>query len=167
MDNIVLDLGETIKGDSTLEGYVDKIEILSYSNNVAMQVTNDVSNKERTSGKPYLGEFNLTKYVDGSTSSLNEYCCAGKVIPVANIICGRNSGLQDGKTLPFIVYTLDNVIISSVNVSGGSGGKPVESLSLNFTKIKWEITSQKIDGSKKGTSASTWDLTSNKLLSAK
>lgn len=163
MDAILLDLGDAIKGDSKLEGYVDKIEVMSYSHNVAMQVTNDVSNKERTSGRPHIGEFTLTKFLDGATPMLNEYCCAGKSLPKAIITIGRNSGEDNGKTMPLIVYTLSNVVISNVSVSGGAGGKPVETLSLNFTKIKWELTSQKDDGSKEGTAASTWDLTANKI----
>ncbi|QNA89237.1 type VI secretion system tube protein Hcp [Massilia sp. Dwa41.01b] len=164
MDAIILDLGDTIKGDSALEGYTDKIELMSYSHNVAMQVTNDVSNRERTSGRPHIGEFTVTKFLDGSTPTLNEYCCAGKSIPTAMITVGRNSGDDSGKTVPLIVYTLSNAIISNVSVSGGSGGKPVETLSLNFTAIKWELTSQKTDGSKEGTAAATWDLSNNKLV---
>ena len=46
--------------------------------------------------------------------------------------------------------------------AGGSGGKPVETISLNFTKIKWELTAQKDDGTKEGTAASTWDMAANK-----
>jgi type VI secretion system secreted protein Hcp len=165
MDAIILDLGSTIKGDSMLEGYVDKLEIMSYNHVVLMQVTNDVSNSERTSGKPIIGEFFITKYVDSSTPALNEYCCSGKPIAEAKIIVGRNAAEGSGKLMPFIIYTLSNVIISSVGASGGnSGGKPVESLNLNFTKIKWELTTQKHDGTKEGTAASTWDLTANKLI---
>jgi len=78
MDAIILDLGADIKGECMLEGYPDKIEVMSYSHNVAMQVTNDVSNSERTSGKPHVGEMSLTKFLDQSTPTLNEYCCAGK-----------------------------------------------------------------------------------------
>ncbi|HEY1028010.1 MAG TPA: Hcp family type VI secretion system effector [Pseudomonas sp.] len=164
MDAIILDLGNDIKGDSLLEGYTDKIELMSYSHNVAMQVTNDVSNSERTSGKPHVGELSVTKFVDTSTPSLNEYCCAGKPITKATITIGRNAAESDGKLLPFIVYTIDNVVISSVSVTGGVGGKPVETLLLNFTKIKWELTAQKGDGTKEGTAASTWDLAANKLV---
>ncbi len=164
MDAIILDLGADIKGDCVLEGYADKIELMSYSHNVAMQVTNDVSNTERTSGKPHIGEFTVTKFVDVSTPTLNEYCCAGKAITEVKVTVGRNAAESDGKVMPFIVYTMNNVVLSNVSVSGGSGGKPVETLSLNFTKIKWELTSQKNDGSKEGTAASTWDLAANKLI---
>lgn len=162
MDAIILDLGTDIKGDCVLDGYADKIELMSFSHNVAMQVTNDVSNTERTSGKPMLGEFNVTKFIDGSTPTLNQYCCSGKDIKEAKVIIGRNAAASDGKILPFITYTLSNVLMSNISVSGGAGGKPVETLSFNFTKIKWELTSQKSDGSKEGASASTWDLTANK-----
>mgnify|MGYP002757984369 CR=1 FL=1 len=91
MDAIILDLGDDIKGDSLIEGYKDKIEIMSYSHNVAMQVTNDVSNTERTSGKPFVSEFTLTKFIDTSTPNLNLYCVSGKPITQAKITIGRNA----------------------------------------------------------------------------
>ncbi|WKE64481.1 Hcp family type VI secretion system effector [Gallaecimonas kandeliae] len=166
MDAIILDLGSDIKGDCTLEGFTDKIELMSYSHNVAMQVTNDVSNTERTSGKPHIGEFTVTKFVDVSTPTLNEYCCAGKDISEMTLTVGRNAAESNGQVMPFIVYTMNNVVLSNVSVSGGTGGKPVETLSFNFTKIKWEVTSQKSDGSKEGTAASTWDLAANKVITS-
>ncbi|WP_432723265.1 Hcp family type VI secretion system effector [Jeongeupia wiesaeckerbachi] len=162
MDAIILDLGTDIKGECTLEGYTDKIELMSYSHNVAMQVTNDVSNTERTSGKPHIGEFTVTKFADAATPSLNQYCCSGKSLPTVIITVGRNAAESDGKIMPFITYTLTNVVFSNVSVSGGAGGKPVETLSLNFTKIKWDLTTQKSDGAKKGSAATTWDLAANK-----
>lgn len=50
MDAIFLKL-DNIKGESQVEGFEDQIEIMSYSHNVAMQVNNDVSLTERTSGR--------------------------------------------------------------------------------------------------------------------
>ncbi|EGT0661457.1 MULTISPECIES: Hcp family type VI secretion system effector [Citrobacter] len=158
MDAIFLKLDD-IKGESQVDGFKDQIEIMSFSHNVAMQVNNDVSNTERTSGRAHVGEMSLTKFVDLSTPKLNEYCCSGKMIKEAVLTLCRN---DDGKMLPFIVYTLDNVIISHLSVSGGSGGKPVETMSLNFTKIKWEITAQKLGGQKEGNVSSVWDMAMNK-----
>ncbi len=51
---------------------------MSYSHNVAMQVTNDVSNTERTSGRAHVGEMSLTKFVDLATPVLNESAVAVK-----------------------------------------------------------------------------------------
>lgn len=53
MDAIFLKL-DNIKGESQVEGFEDQIEIMSYSHNVAMQVNNDVSLTERTSGRRML-----------------------------------------------------------------------------------------------------------------
>ncbi|ASG64223.1 type VI secretion effector protein (Hcp) [Kluyvera genomosp. 3] len=157
MDAIFLKL-DKIDGESQVKGFEKQIEIMSYSHNVAMQVTNDVSNTERTSGRAHVGEMSMTKFVDLSTPTLNEYCCSGRVIPTAVLTLCRN---DNGNMLPFIVYTFTNAIISHLSVSGGSGGKPVETLSLNFTKIKWEITAQKLGGEKEGNASSVWDLAQN------
>lgn len=165
MDAIILDLGSDVKGDSLLEGFKDKIEIMSYSHNVAMQVTNDQSNTERTSGRPHIGEFTLTKFVDSSTPTLNQLCTNGGHLAEAKITVTRNSAAAaDAPLMAFITYTLSNVIISNLSVSGGSGGKPVETMSLNFTKIKWELTAQKLDGNKEGVSAATFDIAANKKV---
>ena len=55
MDAIFLKI-DPIKGDSNVDGYVDQIEIMSFSHNVAMQVTNDVSNTNRTSVSYYTSD---------------------------------------------------------------------------------------------------------------
>lgn len=157
MDAIFLKLDD-IAGESLAKGFEKQIEIMSYSHNVAMQVTNDVSNTERTSGRAHVGEMSLTKFVDLSTPTLNEYCCSGKMIKEAVLTLCRN---DNGAMLPFIVYTLTNCVVSHLSVSGGSGGKPVETMSLNFTKIKWEITAQKSSGEKEGNASSVWDMAQN------
>lgn len=53
MDAIFLKL-DNIKGESQVEGFEVQIEIMSYSHNVAMQVNNDVSLTERTSGRAHV-----------------------------------------------------------------------------------------------------------------
>lgn len=158
MDVIFLKL-DNIEGESQAKGFEKQLEIMTFSHNVAMPVTNDVSNNERTSGRAHVGEMSLTKFVDLATPKLNEYCCSGKMIKEAVLTLCRN---DNGKMLPFIIYTLTNVVISHLSVSGGSGGKPVETMSLNFTKIKWEITAQKSDGQKEGNVSSVWDVAMNK-----
>ncbi|MDQ1523764.1 MAG: type secretion system secreted protein Hcp, partial [Pyrinomonadaceae bacterium] len=52
MDVIILDMGKDVTGESSLTDYAGKMELLSFSHGVAMQITGDLSNTERTSGKP-------------------------------------------------------------------------------------------------------------------
>lgn len=157
MDVILLDLPD-VEGTSQLAGYEKKIELLSYSHGVAAQVTGDVSNTERTSGRPMHQDFNVSKYIDRTTPTLNQNCCEGKAFATATITVGRNDA---GVVIPLIVYTLTNVVISSVSVGGGGGDKPVENLSLNYASITWDFSTQKEEGGKEGTIQGKWDLSTN------
>jgi len=156
-DVIILDI-PTIKGTSAITGFTDKIECLSYSHGVSIQVTGDVSNSERTSGKPNHQDFHLTKYVDPSTPLLNQNCCMGQNLGKSTITIGRNDA---GKFLPLIIYTLQNTVVSSVSVGGGGGDKPVETLSLNYGAIQWQYTVQKDAGGQEGQVPASWNLATN------
>ena len=156
-DIIILDI-PTIKGTSAMTAFTDKIECLSYSHGVSIQVTGDTSNSERTSGKPNHQDFHITKYVDQSTPLLNQNCCMGQNLGQTTITIGRNDA---GAFLPLIVYTLNDTVISSVSVGGGGGGKPVETLSLNYSAIKWQYTVQKEAGGQEGQVPGSWNVATN------
>lgn len=156
-DVILIDL-PSLEGTSQLKGYEKKIECLSYSHGVSMQVTSDISNTERTSGRSRHQDFVLTKYIDKTTPMLNQHCCEGKAFPTATITIGRNDA---GVVIPLIVYSLTNVVISSVSVGGGGGDKPVENFALNYASIKWDFSTQKEEGGKEGTVQGKWDLSTN------
>ena len=158
MDLLLFKPGDDIKGESQIKGHEDWIELFSYSHGISMQVTSDQSNTMRTSGKPTHQEFTVTKYLDGATPKLNEYCNKGDSIGTCTVIIGRN---DNGAALPIITYTLEEVVISSIEVRGGGGAKPVEELSLNYTKIKWEYVQQKSSTEKKGNNSTVWDLKKN------
>ena len=142
MDVIILDMGPHVKGESNLSGYKDKMELLSFSHGVAMQMTGDISNSERTSGRPNHQDMTVTKYLDSASPVLYQNCCEGKTFPQVDIIVGRN---DSGKIVELIRYTLKNVLISSVSVGGGGGDKPVETLTLNYGQITWQFSSPKRD----------------------
>ena len=158
MDQITMKM-DPIKGESQLAEFKEEIEILSYSHGVSMQVTGDVSNTERTSGKPNVQDFTLTKYADLATNPLNQSCCEGKIFPSALITISRNDG---GKSIKLMTYTLENVVISSISIGGGGGDKPVETLSLNFAKIEWNYIAQLEAGGAAGNIPGTWDIALNK-----
>ena len=72
MDVLLCKFDPDIPGTSTLDKYAKQIELLSFSHGVAMQITGDISNTERTSGKPNHQDFTVTKYLDQSSPKLNE-----------------------------------------------------------------------------------------------
>jgi type VI secretion system secreted protein Hcp len=152
MDVIILDI-PNVKGECQLKGFEGKIELLSFSHGVAMQVTCDVSKTERTSGRPNHRDFTGTKYMDKASPVLNQALCKGAILGTAKVTIGRN---DKGSILPLMLYELENAVLSSLSVGGGSGDKPVETLTLNYSKITWTYNAQK-----EGEVKASWDVTTN------
>src|ERR1700681_1838531 len=115
MDVLILDCGDTIKGESTLTNYANKIELLSYSHGVAQQITGDQSNTKRTSGKPNHQDFTVTKYQDLASCNLINCCNTATPIPTVTITIGQN---DNGAVTATWVYTLTNALVSSISVGG-------------------------------------------------
>lgn len=150
----------SIKGDSDVDGHKTEIELLSFSHGVSQTVTGDVSNTQRTSGRPNHQDMVVTKYVDKSSPTLNQNCCEAKNLGEMTITVTRN---DQGKTLDFLIYKIKDVVISSVSTGGGGGGKPVETLSLNYSHISWTVVVQKKEGGKEGEVVGKWNLATNKV----
>src|SRR3954454_19137806 len=111
MDLLIMDLGDAIKGESSVDSYKEKVELLSFSHGVAMQITGDQSNQKRTSGKPNHQDFTVTKYVDLATANLIDYCNQAKPLTSIKIVVGQN---ENGKVNPILTYTMTNALVSSV-----------------------------------------------------
>src|SRR5207244_5083750 len=78
MEYMILDVGGdsySEKGESQLQGFEGKIEILSYSWNVSNPIQSSPSNTGRTTGRPNFGELVVTKKMD-LTSPLFAFSCA-------------------------------------------------------------------------------------------
>ncbi|MDX6385874.1 MAG: type secretion system secreted protein Hcp [Blastocatellia bacterium] len=159
MDVLLMKFDPVVKGTSTLDQFTDQIELLSFSHGVAMQITGDISNNERTSGKPNHQDFTITKYLDQSTPLLNEACCKGDTFKSAEVVVGRN---DKGKVIQLIKYTLKNVVLSSISIGGGGGDKPVETVTMNYNHITWDFLHQKAEGGESGHVPGKWDLAQNK-----
>src|SRR5262249_32038506 len=138
MDVILLDIPD-IKGQSTIKGFEDKIEILSASHGVAMQVTASPSSQERTSGRPNHQDLTVSKYVDLSTCPIIAACNAATNLKTITLTVGRNDA---GTLLPYLVYTLDNTIVSSVSVSAGGGERPPPTHPLYSSPINRDVSAQ-------------------------
>jgi type VI secretion system secreted protein Hcp len=160
-DILILDLGKDIKGNCQVTGYADKIILLSFQHNVIMPLQGDVANTERTSGRPVISGFTFSKMSDLATTEIYQYCVKGTPIPLAKLHVGRIEG-STGAYMSLLEYEFTNVMISSVSTSGG-GGNPMDTLSIDFTKITCEYKQQQSTSGAKGTAAWGWDLETVKV----
>ena len=157
MDVIILQITD-MKGNCTIEGHADQIILLSYSHSLSIPLSNDPANTERTAGRPNFSDMTFSKMTDQSTPALYAACAQGKKLGDAIVHIGRN---EAGAFMSLMKYTLTNAMVADVSTSGG-GSMPVDSFTLNFTKIASEFTQQNADSTKKGTASFGWDLMTNK-----
>lgn len=158
MDFLIMDCGSDIKGESTIKDYKDKIELLSYSHGISMAITGDQSNQKRTAGKPNHQDFTVTKFIDLASCKLVHYCNTGKAIADVKIFVLQN---EQEKVNPIITYEMKNVVVSSISESGGGGGKPMETVTLNYSDISWVYKPQKASVDASGQDNATWSLSTN------
>lgn len=166
MDYMFLKIQDAVKidGESTLTGFEKCIEIMSYSHGVSNPIQFTTSNTGRTTGRPSFQEMSVSKTLDATTPLLNYNCALAKNLGKTSIHLVRQDATSDGankNAIDYMVYELTDTMISSVSVGGGGGGIPMETLSLNFSKITWTYEAQKPDTGKEGQVVQFWDQANN------
>lgn len=172
MDTLVLKI-DGVEGESTLEGYEKQLMCLAFAHSVENHLHTDVSNVGRSRGRVEHADFVISKYADKSSPLLNYKCCIGANLGTIVFTVLRTTGekAHDAE----IIYTMDNAMVSHISISGGrsltagdrgagshDNDTPIENVSFNYTKIKWEVKVQAEDVSEPGSIASEWDVTVNK-----
>jgi type VI secretion system secreted protein Hcp len=159
-DVLVLDMGAVIKGNCTIADpkLKDKVIVLSYSHGVTLPHQGDISNTERTAGRPSFTEMSFSKMSDLSTTEMYKACTQGTKIGVAKLNVGR---VENGVYMNFFTYTMTDAMISSISTSGG-GGLPSDSFTISFSKIQCDFTQQQADSTAKGTGTWNWNLSTMK-----
>ena len=121
-----------ISGDVTTDGFKDWIELNSYSFGVGRGVgsaTGGSTNREASA--PSISEVTVSKKMDVASAQLFQDATLGTLDTTVTL---KLTTTTKNKTETFLVYELTNCGCSSYSISSG-GDMPMESLSLNFTKI--------------------------------
>jgi len=143
-----------IKGQSLVTGFKDQIEIESFQMGVRNEITVNASNGHRTAGRPRVDNVSLTKVLDLSSAPLYAACLKGEDFKVAILTTTR---VDEGKMTPDWVITMDNVLVAGITTGGGGNDLPMETLSLNYSAVKFEYKHQDEKGKAKGTAAASYD----------
>jgi len=136
-------LVDGIEGESQHEGYVNHMDILSYS----MGVSNppSMTGGGFSSGKPNASDFNFMIAKGKSSTNLEKFCLMGTHIASATLKLTKTVG--DATLKDFMIYTFTDCFISSVSDSGSEGQTDeINSVSLSFSKVKIEYKEQKTAG---------------------
>lgn len=155
-DAIILEV-PNVDGECQLDGYTKKIVLTSFSHGLSQPMTTDPTNQERTVGRVNCQDLTVSKYMDAASVHLINGICTAKNFGACKLyILKATGGDGAGQTLALTIE-MNQTMISSYSVSGG-GGPPMETMTLNFTKIIWTYTPQKEDGSLDGNIPTNWNL---------
>lgn len=147
-----------IKGESTAKGYEGEIQIETFSWGVNNAGTFSSQSGGGGSGKADLSSFNFMHKSDKSSCELFSHCCQGKHVKEATVTLLKSA---DGGQKPFLKYKFTDLLIDSVQWSGGTEALPVEAVSLNFAKVEMEYLEQSATGAMTKAASASWNVKTN------
>jgi type VI secretion system secreted protein Hcp len=149
-----------IKGESHDHKHGGEIDIESFSWGMS-QTGSFGGGGGGGTGKVAFHYLSVVKKLDTASTALMLHCASGKHVPKA-ILTVRKAG---DKPLEYLKITMEDLLVSSVQASGSEGGEtPMESLSLNFAKVKVEYTEQDAKGAAKAPVLFGWDVKANQKV---
>lgn len=163
--------GDRLIGKSNLTEDLQKsfgqcIELVSIHQGMKQQLTTNVDNSARTSGRPVITEFACVKYLDETSVKLYEACLRAEPIgkgadKPTRIYILRNSG---DKTVNTLTIELRDAMVSEIQFQSHPDDMPTEQFKLNFTEILWTYTLQNEENLPVGNRTSGWSISRNRPI---
>ena len=128
-----------IDGEVSVVGFEGQMELESFSWGVSNP--GSFSAGAAGGGKVSVHDFSFVKLIDKASPVLMKTSCAGDRIPEVTMTLLRTVG---EKPVKYMEIKMTDCLISSYSMGGTSSGDelPLESLSLNFTKIEFDYSCQ-------------------------
>lgn len=152
---------EGVTGESVDAKHSGEIDVLSWNWGLSQSGSMHVATGGG-SGKVNVQDMTLTKKVDKASPVLFKYCCDGNHFPSATMTVRKAGGASP---VDYLKVEMKEVLISNIS-TGGSGGDDtvMETVSLNFAKVKLLYTPQKPDGSADAVVEQGWDIAKNEKM---
>lgn len=147
LSNVFLKI-DGIEGESVHEGHEGEIDIDSWS----------LGAGAGTGGKPTFQDLHFSKHVDKASPKLLESVANGKHYKSA-VLTAEKPGDRPHQ---YLTITLEDVLISSFFTNQDSSDLPTESVTINFAKITYIYTPQRVDGTADVPIRTCWDIKANR-----
>jgi type VI secretion system secreted protein Hcp len=128
-------------GDATEKNHVDWIKLSSASFGSGRSITTLTGRAaDREAGTAQMSEMTITKDLDAASMNLFKAACVGNGEKMEFHVT-RAGTLDDKSEVVYLKYILENALVTSF-ASQSTGGKPVETLTINFGKLTMTYTPQ-------------------------
>lgn len=146
-------------GESKDSAHKDDIDLLSFSWGATNSGSSGLGGGGGA-GVVNMHDFSFTMYHQKCSPKLMLACATGEHIKSAILIARKQGGTQ----MEFLKVEMNDLLVSSYQTGGSSGGgdQTIDSITLNFAKIKQSYKEQKQDGSAGGEISAGWDVKGKK-----
>jgi type VI secretion system secreted protein Hcp len=121
----------SINGRVSTEGFQGWIELSSFQLGVGRAVSTGAGGKQREGSDPSISEVTVSKVFDDASPHLFHDSVAGTLDTKVEL---KFTTTTKNKIDTYLTYELSQCGVSSYSLSS-TGDNPIESISLNFTKI--------------------------------
>ncbi len=156
-----------IKGDATADGHAGWIELQSFNWGVSRDISAPTgAAADRESSAPTLHEVVVTKNTDSSSPKLLNEAYQGDGQKVVIDFCKTDKG----KLVVYLTLTLEDAMVSGHQFSSSGGSKedasnrPVESLTISYTKVEFKNTPMDDKGGPGSPDSVTYDVALGKVV---
>lgn len=151
---------EGIEGESTDDKHKNEIDLMSWSWGESNSGSHS-GGGGGGAGKVAMSDFSFSMSMNKATPKLMLACATGQHIPSAILTC-RKAGEEQQE---YLKITFTDLLVSSYQTGGSSGAEiPIDSISLNFSKIEFGYKPQKKDGTLDAEVKAGYDLKLNKKV---
>jgi len=112
-------------------------------------------------GKVSVHDLSVTASIDKAYTTLLGYCASGKHIAKAQFAGAKAGG---DSPVEYFKITLQDVLVTSAQLSGASGAETKVSYSFNAGQLKSEYAMQTEKGAKGASSEFGWNVKENKKM---
>jgi type VI secretion system secreted protein Hcp len=148
-----------IAGESTDAKHKGEIDVLSWSWGETQEIAASPGGGGGT-GKVAMTDLHVSANLSKASPPLLLACASGKHIKSA-VLSGRKAGKgQDD----FLTFSLTDVLVSGYQTGGTAAEAPLDSISLNFSKIEMTYREQTAKGSLGPSIRVGWDRKTNKAF---
>ena len=146
------------KGESTDSKHKDEIDIQSFSWGVSNSGSH-ATGGGGGAGKASFSDFNFSISACKASPNLMMKCATGEHIKKAVLTVRKQGGEQQ----EYYMVTMSDLLISSYQ-SSAAGETPMDSFSINYSKVEFEYKPQKADGTLDAGVKGGYDLKLNKKV---
>jgi type VI secretion system secreted protein Hcp len=146
-----------IPGESVDDKHKGEIDVLSWSWGET-QATAPAPGGGGGTGKVAMTDLQVNTRMSRASPQLLLACASGKHIKGA-VLTGRKAGKGQQE---YLTFSLSDVLVSGYQTGASEAEVPLDSISLNFSKIEVSYKQQKADGSLAPAIRVGWDRKSNK-----